>query len=68
MSLEFTASEMMSVTAARALTNDMTCFVGIGLPSEAVKLLEPLQRQRLQGSGDFQFQQMGGRARCRIGA
>ncbi len=39
MSLEFTASEMMSVTAARALTNDMTCFVGIGLPSEAVERL-----------------------------
>lgn len=38
MSLEFTASEMMSVTAARALTNDMTCFVGIGLPSEAANL------------------------------
>jgi len=33
-----------------------------------VKLLEPLQRERLQGSGNFQFQQMGGRARCRIGA
>ena len=38
MSLEFTASEMMSVTAARALTSDMTCFVGIGLPSEAANL------------------------------
>ena len=38
MSLEFTSSEMMSVTAARALTNDMTCFVGIGLPSEAANL------------------------------
>ena len=38
MSLEFTAAEMMSVTAARALTNDMTCFVGIGLPSEAANL------------------------------
>ena len=35
MSLEFTSSEMMSVTAARARTNDMTCVVGIGLPSEA---------------------------------
>ena len=32
MSLEFTSSEMMSVTAARALTSEMTCFVGIGLP------------------------------------
>ncbi|WP_115719726.1 CoA-transferase subunit beta [Gallaecimonas mangrovi] len=38
MSLEFSASEMMSVTAARALNNDMTCFVGIGLPSEAANL------------------------------
>lgn len=38
MTTEFTSSEMMSVTAARALTNDMTCFVGIGLPSEAANL------------------------------
>lgn len=27
--------EMMSITAARALSNDDVCFVGIGLPSEA---------------------------------
>tara|TARA_R110001583_G_scaffold45917_2_gene144302 strand:- start:4643 stop:5431 length:789 start_codon:yes stop_codon:yes gene_type:complete len=38
MSLEFTSAEMMSVTASRALTNDMTCFVGIGVPSEAANL------------------------------
>ena len=38
MSLEFTSSEMMSVTAARALNNSMTCFVGIGVPSEAANL------------------------------
>ena len=38
MTSEFTSSEMMSVTAARALNNDMTCFVGIGLPSEAANL------------------------------
>ncbi|MCK0536698.1 CoA-transferase subunit beta [Alcanivorax quisquiliarum] len=38
MSLEYTSAEMMSITAARALTNDMTCFVGIGLPSEAANL------------------------------
>lgn len=38
MGLEYTSSEMMSVTAARALTNGMTCFVGIGLPSEAANL------------------------------
>lgn len=34
----FTASEMMTVTAARALQDRMTCFVGIGLPSEAANL------------------------------
>lgn len=38
MSMEFTSAEMMSITAARALNNDMTCFVGIGLPSEAANL------------------------------
>src|SRR3546814_10978401 len=36
------------------------------LTSKAVKLLEPLQCVRLYCSGDFQFQQMGGRARGRI--
>ena len=38
MNLEYTSAEMMSVTAARALSNDMTCFVGIGVPSEAANL------------------------------
>ena len=38
MTTEFTSSEMMSITAARALRSDMTCFVGIGLPSEAANL------------------------------
>ncbi|WP_280547739.1 CoA-transferase subunit beta [Halomonas sp. 11-S5] len=38
MSLAYTSSEMMTVTAARALENGMTCFVGIGLPSEAANL------------------------------
>ncbi len=38
MSLEFTATEMMSITAARSLTSNMTCFVGIGMPSEAANL------------------------------
>lgn len=38
MTTEYTASEMMTVTAARALSNGMTCFVGIGLPSEAANL------------------------------
>lgn len=38
MSTDYTSSEMMTVTAARALQNGMTCFVGIGLPSEAANL------------------------------
>ncbi|PXX95123.1 CoA-transferase subunit beta [Halomonas sp. LBP4] len=38
MSIEYTSAEMMTVTAARALENGMTCFVGIGLPSEAANL------------------------------
>ncbi|GAB2672197.1 CoA-transferase subunit beta [Saccharopolyspora gloriosae] len=34
----FTADEMMSVAAARSLTNGAACFVGIGLPSTAANL------------------------------
>ena len=34
----FTADEVMTVCAARALTDGMTCFVGIGLPSAAANL------------------------------
>jgi glutaconate CoA-transferase subunit B len=34
----YTAGEMMTVTAARELRDRMTCFVGIGLPSEAANL------------------------------
>ncbi|HEX9038382.1 MAG TPA: CoA-transferase subunit beta [Ktedonobacterales bacterium] len=34
----YTASEMMTVTAARLLRNGMSCFVGIGLPSVAANL------------------------------
>jgi glutaconate CoA-transferase subunit B len=34
----YTADEMMAVTASRALRDSMTCFVGIGLPSEAANL------------------------------
>jgi glutaconate CoA-transferase subunit B len=34
----YTADEIMTVTAARALRDGMTCFVGIGLPSEAANL------------------------------
>src|SRR5262249_51752904 len=34
----YSPDEMMAVTAARALRDGMTCFVGIGLPSEAANL------------------------------
>jgi glutaconate CoA-transferase, subunit B len=34
----FTPDEMMTVAAARALRDGMTCFVGIGLPSVAANL------------------------------
>jgi glutaconate CoA-transferase subunit B len=36
--LGYTADEMMTVVAARALRDGMTCFVGIGRPSEAANL------------------------------
>jgi glutaconate CoA-transferase subunit B len=35
---DYTRDEMMTVTAARTLRDGMTCFVGIGLPSEAANL------------------------------
>jgi glutaconate CoA-transferase subunit B len=35
---DFTADEMMTVCAGRALRDGMTCFVGIGLPSAAANL------------------------------
>lgn len=38
MSEHYTATEMMTVTASRALTDGQSCFVGIGLPSEAANL------------------------------
>ena len=36
--LTYSPDEMMTVTAARSLRDRMTCFVGIGLPSEAANL------------------------------
>ena len=38
MNISWTADEMMTVAAARRLGNDITCFVGIGLPSAAANL------------------------------
>ncbi len=36
--MDYTPTEMMTVAAARALTDDDVCFVGIGLPSAACNL------------------------------
>jgi glutaconate CoA-transferase, subunit B len=36
--VSYTPDEMMTVAAARSLSDRMTCFVGIGLPSEAANL------------------------------
>jgi glutaconate CoA-transferase subunit B len=38
MTMPYTAGEMMTVAAARALGNEDVCFVGIGLPSAACNL------------------------------
>ena len=43
-----TAAEMMTVAAARALTNDDVCFVGIGLPSAACNLARLTHAPRLR--------------------
>ena len=45
--LTYTASEMMTVAAARALRNDDVCFVGIGLPSAACNLARLTHAPRL---------------------
>ena len=45
--MSWSASEMMTVAAARALTNDDICFVGIGLPSAACNLARLTHAPRL---------------------
>ncbi len=45
--LSYTADEMMTVAAARALRDGMTCFVGIGLPSAAANLARATHAPRL---------------------
>jgi glutaconate CoA-transferase subunit B len=40
--MNYTAEEMMTVTAARALAGRTSCFVGIGLPSTAANLARRL--------------------------
>jgi len=46
--VSYSASEMMTVTAARALANDDICFVGIGLPSAACNLARLTHAPRLR--------------------
>ena len=43
----YSADEIMTVTAARALHDGMTCFVGIGLPSEAANLARATHARNL---------------------
>src|SRR5688572_29883642 len=45
--MTWSATEMMTVAAARALTNDDICFVGIGLPSAACNLARLTHAPRL---------------------
>ena len=45
--MTYTASEIMTVAAARALSNDDICFVGIGLPSAACNLARLTHAPRL---------------------
>ena len=45
--MTWSASEMMTVAAARALTSDDICFVGIGLPSAACNLARLTHAPRL---------------------
>jgi glutaconate CoA-transferase subunit B len=43
----YTADEMMTVAAARVLTDGISCFVGIGLPSAAANLARATHAPRL---------------------
>jgi glutaconate CoA-transferase subunit B len=45
--MSFTADEMMTVAAARALAGRQSCFVGIGLPSTAANLARRLHAPEL---------------------
>lgn len=45
--MTYTPTEMMTVAAARALTNEDICFVGIGLPSAACNLARLTHAPRL---------------------
>ena len=46
--MTYTQTEMMTVAAARALSNDDVCFVGIGLPSAACNLARLTHAPRIK--------------------
>jgi len=46
--MNYSPQEMMTVAAARALTNDDVCFVGIGLPSAACNLARLTHAPRIK--------------------
>lgn len=46
--MTYSSQEMMTVAAARALSNDDVCFVGIGLPSAACNLARLTHAPRLR--------------------
>jgi len=46
--MSYTAQEMMTVAAARALSNEDVCFVGIGLPSAACNLARLTHAPRIK--------------------
>jgi glutaconate CoA-transferase subunit B len=48
MSAAWTSAEMMTIAAARALTDEDVCFVGIGLPSAACNLARLTHAPRLR--------------------
>lgn len=48
MTANYTPEEMMTVAAARALSNSDVCFVGIGLPSAACNLARLTHAPRIQ--------------------
>ena len=44
---DYSSDEMMTISAARALRDGITCFVGIGLPSAAANLARATHAPRL---------------------
>ena len=42
---DYTADEMMTIAAARMLHNGKSCFVGIGMPSAALELVQAIGRR-----------------------